>query len=241
MNPMKKIIRMAEDIIFPKRCPFCDEILRFGMSGACEKCAPLLPYIGEDFCLKCGKPLQNPEDEYCPACARSERAFDTGRSVFVYNDMLRHSIASLKYKNKREYAQYYGSEICRKLGRYIASVRPDALVPVPVSEKKLKKRGYNQAELLAARVSEITGIPLYTDCIIRVRDTAAQKELGRSMRQKNLKKAFKITGNVAELKTIMVIDDIYTTGATISEISRVFKEAGVKKVYFITLAAGSAI
>ncbi len=241
MNPLKKSIEIAKDILFPRRCPFCDSLLSFGERGVCESCRPKLPYIRDDFCLRCGKPLLPPAGEYCPVCASNARSFDMGRSLFVYNDMVRHSIASFKYKNKREYAEYYGEELCRHFGRLIRTLRPDAIVAVPVSSKKLKKRGYNQAELIAARMSRLTGIPLRDDCIIRIRDTAPQKDLSRSMRQKNLKKAFKITGNVVKLKTIIVIDDIYTTGATVSEISSAFKDAGVKKVCFLTLASGSAI
>lgn len=241
MISIKSTLMMAADIIFPRRCPFCDGLLPFGRYGPCDGCAARLNFVGRDFCLKCGKPLTDPRSEYCSACKTSERLFDSGRTLFIYDDLLKHSLSSLKYENKREYAEYFGDELARRFAAEMRSGGFDAVVPVPVSPDRLRKRGYNQAELIAKRVSLITGIPLRNDILIRVKDTVAQKELGRSARQKNLKKAFKITGNVVELETIMVIDDIYTTGATISGIAGVLKEAGVKKVCFFTVATGSAI
>ena len=235
------LLQMLPDIIFPRRCPFCDGVLVFGSKEPCESCRSKLQYVGNDFCLKCGKPLADPGAEFCTACKRSARPFDWGRSLFIYDDLLKHSLSSLKYDNKREYAQYFGTELVRRFAKSMKQTRFDAIVPVPVSRERLRKRGYNQAKLIADRVSYLTGIPLRDDILIREKTTIAQKELGRIARQKNLKKAFKIAGNVVELETIMVIDDIYTTGATISEIARVLKEAGVKKVCFFTIATGSAI
>ncbi|MBO4374441.1 MAG: ComF family protein [Lachnospiraceae bacterium] len=241
MKIIKDVIAFAGDIFFPRRCPFCGEVLVFGRNGPCESCRPKLQYVGKDFCLKCGKPLTDHSGEYCSACKRSVRPFDMGRSVFVYDDLVKRSLSSLKYNNKREYAGYFASQIVLCYERTIRSAGFDAIVPVPVSRERMRKRGYNQAELVAKKVSDITGIPLRNDILIRVRDTVAQKDLGRAGRQKNLKNSFKITGNVVELETIMVIDDIYTTGSTMSGIAGVLKEAGVKKVCFFTVATGSAI
>ena len=235
---MNNGVKLLLDIAFPRRCPFCDTLMPFGGAKICGSCRKRLPFAGNDYCLKCGRPLSDKGREFCPACEGTSHAFDNGRSLLVYDDFVRHSIAGFKYKNKREYADFYGEEICRRLGRYICSKHPDMLIPVPVSAKKLKSRGYNQAELIAKVISRITGIPLRNDVIIRERDTAPQKDLGRTQRQKNLKKAFKITSNVVELKTIMVIDDIYTTGSTMDEISVTLKSAGAGRVYFVTLAAG---
>ncbi len=241
MKNLIKPVRILADVVFPRRCPFCDGLLAFGRYGPCDECRPRLPYVGKDFCLKCGKPLSDPRLEYCSACAKSDRPFDMGRSLFVYDDLVKHSLSSLKYKNKREYAEFFGEELALCFAKEMRPEDFDAIIPVPVSRERLKKRGYNQAKLIAKSVSDITGIPLRDDILIREKSTVAQKELGRAARQKNLKKAFKITGNVVELETIMVIDDIYTTGATICEIARVLKEAGVKKVCFFTIATGSAI
>jgi len=234
---MNSYISIAADLIFPRRCPFCDELLPFGGRLVCSRCEPLLPRTGRNYCLKCGRQLKEGTDEYCPSCRKVSHAFDEGRSLFVYDDRVRRSLAAFKYKNRREYADYYSEELYRKFGTYIRSKRPDALIPVPVSPLRRRRRGYNQAELLAEKLGKLCKIPVKKDLILRVRETTALKELGRRQRQKNLKKAFKIRGNVVELKTIMVIDDIYTTGSTMDEISSVFREAGVRHVFFLTVAS----
>lgn len=234
---MENFISILQDIIFPRRCPFCDEILPFGGKLICRGCEGLLPYTGRDYCLKCGRKLNDRTAEYCSLCMKGTHIFDEGRSLFVYDERVRHSIAAFKYKNRREYADYYSGEMYKRFCGYIRSKRPDALIPVPVSRQRRRRRGYNQAELIADKLGKLCGIPVKKDVIARVKDTAALKELGRRQRQKNLKKAFKITGNVVELKTIMVIDDIFTTGSTMDEISSVFRDAGVKKIFFLTVAS----
>ena len=238
---MNNLIRVLPEILFPGRWPLCDDVLPFGGRRICDSCKVSLPYVGEDYCLKCGRPLKQKTAEFCPACQRGTHSFDSGRSLFVYNDAVRHSLALFKYKNRREYALFYAEELYKTFNKHIKMKRPDALVPVPVSKSRLRRRGYNQAELLARELGRLTGIPVRTGYISRIRDTPALKELGRRQRQKNLKKAFKITGNDVKLKTIMVIDDIFTTGSTMDEISSVFKEAGVEKVYFLTVAAAGVV
>ena len=234
---MNSFTGILADLVFPRRCPFCDGVLPFGGRLVCSHCESELPYTGSDYCLKCGRQLGTGTDEFCPSCRRVSHSFDEGRSLFVYNDVVRHSIAAFKYRNRREYADFYSEELFRKFGAYIRSKKPDVLVPVPVSRLRRRRRGYNQAELLAERLGRLCGIPVKKDLVLRIRETTALKELGRRQRQKNLKKAFKITGNVVKLKTIMVIDDIYTTGSTMDEISSVFKDAGVRHVFFLTVAS----
>lgn len=124
------------------------------------------------------------------------------------------------------------------LGREILSWKPDALVPVPLHPAREKKRGYNQAALLAAELGKQLDIPVLTGFVERTRNTRPQKELEGTKRQNNLKKAFKIVQNDVKLNTIVIIDDIYTTGSTIDAVAQACREAGVKHVYFAALAIG---
>ena len=110
------------------------------------------------------------------------------------------------------------------------------MVPVPLSKQRLYKRGYNQSELLAREVSKQTGVPVLNRFVVRERDTVAQKELNPTERQNNLKKAFKIAQNDVKLSTIIIIDDIYTTGSTVDAVARLLKKAGVKKIYVLALS-----
>ena len=112
------------------------------------------------------------------------------------------------------------------------------LIPVPISAHKLLERGYNQAGLLAQQVARRTGIPVREDILLRSGDTKPMKHMSASQRRQNLKKAFTVHGNDVKCKVIMLIDDIYTTGATMDACAAVLKEAGAAKVVWMTLAIG---
>ena len=118
------------------------------------------------------------------------------------------------------------------------SARPDFLVPVPVSEDRLRKRGYNQALILAREISRLTGIPVREDVLGRVTDTLPMKNMTPEERQNNLKRAFQSFGNDVSLNSIMLIDDIYTTGATIDACAHALSEKGAERVFFMSLAIG---
>ena len=164
--------------------------------------------------------------------------FDSGVSVYMYKGAMKNSIYRFKYGNRQEYAKYYGRELARAIAARSDMRRAGLIVPVPLHSDKLLKRGFNQAELLAGEISTLLNIPMKPGLVERVRATAAQKELGAYERRKNLKKAFKIGQNDVKLNTIIVVDDIFTTGSTIDGVARVLKEAGAKKVYAATLAIG---
>ena len=112
---------------------------------------------------------------------------------------------------------------------------------MPIHPSRKRMRGYNQAELIARALSEQSGIPVNTRLIIRSRKTLPQKGLNDGERQNNLKRAFKIRQNDVKLKTIVIIDDIYTTGSTIDAMAETLRGAGIESVYFMALAAGRGI
>lgn len=124
---------------------------------------------------------------------------------------------------------------------YVRGLSPDALVPVPLHEKRLAARGYNQAALLAEEIGKALHIPVYDKLVVRGKNTVPQKTLNRAERQNNLKRAFKIVANDVKLKTIILIDDIYTTGSTLDALAETLTEAGAEKIYFLTLSAGSPL
>lgn len=115
------------------------------------------------------------------------------------------------------------------------------MIPVPVSRKKMQKRGYNQAALIARQLAEKTGIPTDLHSLARIRDTIPQKELNHQERRKNLNNAFKMDQNAVKYKKVLLVDDIYTTGSTIDACAVALKEAGVQQVYFISLSIGAGI
>ena len=225
-------------ILFPPRCPFCDEVVPMGKDRICDFCIRKIELIKEPYCLKCGKKLANASVEYCLDCLKYSHEFDAGRSLLGYKGVVRKSLYRFKYSGRAEYAKAYAMLAERELGEFVRKVAPDAFVPVPLHPKRYKKRGYNQAELFAQELSRIFDIPVRSGYVRRIRNTIPLKTLERVERQNNLKKAFKINENDVKLNTIIVVDDIYTTGSTMDALSYVMRQAGVSKIFFLTISGG---
>lgn len=226
------------DLLFPRRCAVCDGILAAAKKGICPECQKKLIYVSEPKCKKCGKPIRNDREVFCSECGKRKHQYDRGLSLFVYNDAMKKSIYRFKYGNRREYKDFYGREICRCLGNEIKSLKADALIPIPLHKSKLHKRGFNQAELLARSVGDELGIPVVPNLVSRVKKTRPQKELNHAERENNLKRAFKIVPDDVKLSTVILFDDIYTTGSTMNAVSSILREKGVSRIYFVTLATG---
>ena len=189
--------------------------------------------------MKCGKPLGESDGEYCMDCGKTGHAYDRGRALFLYDDRLRDSIAAFKYRGRREYKRFYGEELSLAFGVQAARWRPEVLIPVPLHPSRRRKRGYNQAELLARELGRSWHIPVETGLLVRVEKTLPQKGLGGRERRRNMKTAFKIRPDHVKFKTILLIDDIYTTGSTMDAAARALKEKGAGKVYFLCIGIGS--
>ena len=186
--------------------------------------------------MKCGKPVKE-EEEYCYDCRGKKHEFLQGAAVFEY-DFVRQSLYRYKYGGRQEYKECYGLFMAHCLKDKMNRWQPQAFVPVPLHKERQRKRGYNQAELLAEELSKYFHIPVIKDLVIRCKKTRPMKEIDGSERQNNLKKAFLLGRNDVKLDTIIIIDDIYTTGSTIDAVSRVCKEAGIRNIYFLTVSIG---
>lgn len=237
---IRTFLGTLEDILYPRRCPVCDKAVKPFGSLVCKACENQLVYIKEPYCMKCGKALQREEKEYCGDCIKRKHLFDNGRALYEYKSIA-DSIYRFKYKGRQEYAAYYAQCMKEKLGDWLIRCHPDALVPVPIHPDKRRVRGYNQAEVLARELHKLTGIPIESNLIKRVRKTVPMKELSASERQNNLKRAFKICRNDVKLNTIVIIDDIYTTGSTMDAMSYELRRAGIKNIYFMSLSIGRGI
>ena len=228
------------DLLFPRRCPICDKPVNPYGSLICRECGPVPQPVGDCVCCRCGKPV-SPEEEYCADCRKTRHLYYRGAAAFRYRSVSG-SLYRFKYEGRREYADYYAREMAKTLERLLMELgdrhRPDLLVPVPCSAARMRKRGYNQAAVLAEKLSEIVNIPVENGSLKREKDTGALRGMTASERQNNLKKAFHVYGNGVRLKSIMLIDDIYTTGATIDACAGALLEAGAKEVSFLTFAIG---
>ena len=229
------------DIFYPKVCPICQEPLGRDRNGecytVCVDCREGLVDITDMHCLKCGKELLT-EGEYCHDCQTRNHIYTQGVAVFRYTQGMKQSIYRYKYKNKREYAAFYGKEMYRVSKDLLRLWNIDAIVPVPLHESKQRMRGYNQAELMARELSAYTGIPMVSNMLLRARKTTPMKELDDKQRVKNLKNAFIISQNIVNYRKVLLVDDIYTTGATMDACAKCLKAHGVSDVYFVCLCIG---
>lgn len=228
------------ELLFPRRCPVCDKPVDKMGRYICRKCRKKVQYVKSPLCLKCGKSVKDETQEFCEDCRNFNHIFDRGRALYEY-DSMKEAIYRFKYRGRKEYADFFGKELAEKLGEEIKGFKADAIVPVPLHKEREKKRGYNQAALVARSLGKELHIPVNEKLIYRKKATLAQKNLKGKERQNNLKNAFKIGQNDVKLKTIIVVDDIYTTGATMDEVSMCLKNAGIQKVYCISLAVGSGM
>lgn len=231
------------DLLYPKRCAICDRLLTWreqtnGNPGCCALCEKDLPFVKQPYCYKCGKPFPYEDMEYCEDCRKHNKTFASNRALFIYDDKIKESISNFKFHNRREYAKFYAEQIVRQYAEEILTWNLDGITAVPVHRKKKRERGYNQAECVAKEISKLLSLPYYDKVLLRTVNTLPQKELNNVERLKNLEKAFQLGENSVKLKQILIIDDIYTTGATLEACSRILKSGGASEVYSITVAIG---
>ena len=227
-------------IMYPRRCPICGNIVIPKSESACVKCRLKLNPIQEPRCKKCSKPLLNEEQEYCFDCQRQQHHYEKGYAVYTYEESIKDSLIQYKFYGKREFAKFYVESIISELGDKLLRLQPDVIVPVPLHKRKLRIRGFNQAELLAKGIGDALSIPLHTDWLERVKYTTPQKKLNDKERLRNLERAFLCRADTNDIigKCILLVDDIYTTGSTIEACTRVLLQAGCSKVYFVTICIG---
>lgn len=227
------------DILYPRRCVICNELLEKKEVDVCSQCKREIHPIEGAVCLTCGKPIADGETR-CADCKRTAHVFDWGVSCYLYKDV-KGAIFRIKYAGREDLIAYFSRQIVANLKSDLLQMQADFLVPIPMHHRRKRKRGYNQAELLAKQIGKEIQIPVLTSLVIRKVETIPMKYLSTKQRQLNLKRAFIIGQNDVKLKSIILVDDIYTTGATMDAVASVLKKAGAKKIYFLTLAIGENI
>lgn len=236
---MNHIINIGLDLLFPRRCPICGQIVIPKEGLICPACVRKLSWVREPVCKSCGKEILSGTAEYCPDCTAHPRSFSHGMALFNYNEVSAPSLAMIKYHNRREYLDFYAKAVYKRYEKTIARLSPDRIIPVPVHKSRLKKRGFNQTEEFGKRLSGYTKIPMASGFLIRSKKTVPQKDLGPALRLKNLEQAFFCKKLPSGVKKVLLIDDIYTTGSTAEACSRALKKAGAEHVYLLVIAIGS--
>ena len=220
--------------MYPQKCPFCGKIEK---QRICKECRKKILPVEEPRCKKCGKPIREAGKEYCYDCTMIRHVFEEGRSIWIHKEPVSRAVYALKYQNRRIYAKAFVEEMADQYGYYLREKKVELIVPVPLHRKKMRIRGYNQAALVAEVLGEITGISVDEDILVRVKNTKPLKQLNDKERRRSIRGAFSVRKSVWA-KTIVLIDDIYTTGSTLDEAARVLLKAGAEKVYFLTISIG---
>lgn len=243
------------DLVYPMSlyCISCGKIIDDSRTyRLCNECMAASNWITERHCSVCGKPLAETDPgERCFACAEFEakglpHSFDKGYSCAGYGAVEQSLIFALKYGSRSDIADTLGEIMYdRMVSEHEAdelAASYDLVVPVPVYSERKARRGFNHAGLMARSFAERAGIACEPELIIRTRATAPMKGLGPEERWANVKGAFSIRErkrSLVEGARILVIDDIYTTGATLDEIASILKDAGARRVDFLAYAGGS--
>lgn len=235
---IKFITNKVLNAVYPPSCSLCGDLLGKNERYICAACEVSLPHVTEPACFKCGKEISDNETELCEDCSRHIRSFVRGFPAMNYDEMFQESIAAFKYHGKRDYGKYFAYEIARSRGKDIAGVNPEALIPIPLHKKKLRKRGYNQAEVIARELGRRLDIPVDDKILIRTVNTLPQKRLNSIERENNLKNAFQSQEKRVKYNKIMLVDDIYTTGTTVEACTKVLHEIGVKDIYYTSICIG---
>lgn len=206
-------------IPFPDTCIVCGNPVE-SKYYACEKCQDSIQYINSQFrCKTCLGFLHNAQDGICGSCLLEKPQYSRLISCVKYEGEIKKTILLFKFFNRPDYHIGFSRLACKILEQ--ENVRFDAVVCVPLHKKSLKMRGYNQSALIAKRIAEHFNVPFYEDLIVKTKNTKRQSELKLSDRKKNIKGAFKLSKpKRIEEKTVLLVDDIYTSGSTIKEAAK---------------------
>lgn len=240
--------RFAEQtlaLLYPPTCVLCGAPGAAGLD-LCAGCHADLPLIGPH-CARCAQPFsgqKNPSGEsgsnaagLCGRCQREPPPFERCTAAFRYEDPLPTLVGSMKFQSKLNLVRLLGELLADALkdeSRRPGWQPPAAILPVPLHPQRLRSRGYNQALELARVVSRRLAIPVDSGCCQRRRPTQAQAELNERRRLTNIRGAFEVTSEVP--RQLAILDDVVTTGATVSELARVLKRAGCEQIDIWALA-----
>lgn len=238
---LRRLRERLLEVFYPRRCPVCAQIVTPRGALVHEECREKLLYVREPACKRCGRQLAQPEREYCGECAGRDFHYLRGYAVWQYEEHIKRSLSEFKYHSRKEFADFYAREALRLYRAQIEREKPDVLIPVPVHSTRRAERGFNQAELIARRIGEAAGIPVDAHYLLRTKRTERLKELDRRERKKMLKDAFGVDpAKKAGYRSVMLVDDIYTTGSTIDACAAALQRAGVERVTFLSMAVGAS-
>jgi ComF family protein len=222
-------------IFFPTKCAGCKRYIKdFKYSYLCPECYKKLRSLPERVCPVCAKPINSKHADGCRECRERRNNFSYVRPAGIYEGALKEIIHYMKFNKKKRLARVLSGFMLERVNDDIFK-NVDYMVAVPSGKASMSERGYDQTGIMAGYLSKARNIPVLKKAVKKRRETPAQNTLGRKERMRNLKGAFSANMDLTG-KIVLVVDDVFTTGATINEVARALKEAGAKEVRGITAA-----
>jgi competence protein ComFC len=234
------------NLLYPPLCQVCGKRAGEWNEALCEDCLKKIRRRTPPFCVKCGKQLPDTPhvQELCRDCEKNDYYFDSVFSIFHYEDVLIDLIHNLKYKKLTSTLRPFAELTADFLKKMPYSEKIDVVTSVPMHPFRLLKREINCPHIIAGKISKILGIRYRGNILKKVKNIPPQSKLKRNERIKNIKGAFRaVESRVKDIrhKNVLLVDDLFTTGSTVNECSRILKEAGAGRVKVITLARGDKI
>ncbi len=225
--------------LLPPQCICCEKFLPEGQWGICANCLSGIHWMEPPYCSVCGMPFISREvgTHLCGACLTQKKYFTKARALGFYEGSLQEAIHRWKYEGKTYLTPFLGKWMAEGLSRHWEVDLFDLLAPVPLHKQRLRERGFNQALLLVKELSRRTGIPYLKRVLRKRRSTIPQANLSGEEREKEVRGVFFVTAREkVKGKSILLVDDVYTTGATVRECSKALIAAGAERVDVFTLA-----
>jgi len=236
---LKLFFTVLLDFLFPPLCHVCKKyIAHAGVLHICSSCRELMPAPFHPLCTVCGIPFDGAgDDHWCSSCLQSPPSFDFARAAIIHDGPGRNLIHAFKYNAKIHLRRPLALLIVENVTDFVLAHRPDLIVPVPLHVKRLRSRGFNQAVLLGEVLAREWHIPLQRQAMKRMRWTEPQINLSADLRRKNVKGAFSVSdAALVAGKRVLLVDDVFTTGSTVEECSKMLKRAGAAEVLVVTAA-----
>ncbi|MDQ1334347.1 MAG: hypothetical protein QG552_1297 [Thermodesulfobacteriota bacterium] len=240
------LLRQLADIIYPPRCTVCSRFLWKGplvretrSAFFCQDCAADFHCVASPLCPICGQPFPSEvrEDHLCEDCLRKRPFYEAAWAPYRYEGAILKAIQRFKYGSKSFLADALGPLLARFAEERLDGAGPVLIMPVPLHPKRLQERGFNQSLLLAKHVSRALHIDLDFLSLRRARYTPPQTSLAKRERQQNVRGAFELKNQGAvKGKTILLVDDVVTTGNTLNECARILRKGGAQTVFGLSLA-----
>jgi ComF family protein len=244
---IRSALASLASVIFPAPCRICGEVLEnIGALPVCAKCWCEFTAVPKPMCERCGRPFfVNPSNlpqrtGPCRLCQRGTYAFDRARSYGIYNDAMHRAVLLLKHEEMAPFGRWFAERIAETVMADIENLRADVVVPVPLHRARMRERGYNQAELIAEPLARLLRLPCEPRALTRTRPRPDKLILSRSERWKSVRGAYQAAGGAAAGKikgrAVLLVDDVFTTGATLDSCARALRKGGAASVIGVAAA-----